>query len=1109
MRYEEYEKKIIRRAKVLKVLYRFRLAIILTVSAALLVSGSLIGTKGLVKEEETLAVSYHYGDELSYRSSAFLSNVSYEFSPFDVEEWSPEAPYLVGKYKMRSKGENSFSSYYYGQEQAFEILPKEVTATVAEDSLTYGELPTLKLEGLCYGDHFEETYTMSYSDKTEPKWTISPDHDSILIRSSSGADVTSNYAITIAPKELNILKKSLQISTGSANKTYDGTALKSEEFHIVSGSLVAGDSIELVDASSITNAGRKDNAQSFRITTGDGSDMTSHYDISLVPGNLTISKRPLSLATSDYEFTYDGTDKKNFMESMHLQGEDKPAEGEEVHCSYADQAPYVDAGEYVHAFQVKVVRGETDVTENYAITKNPGKTIIQKRALVLTSGSRTFDYDKEKRSVNEANIAEGYSLAEKDEFVVTSYPEPIDAGEYQNALQFSLLDKGTHADVAKNYEVTFNTGKITINPIALKVRVKPLTVTYDGKPHKNDFELIEGELVGEDTLVESVNPEQTNVGTYDNPDFDVVVKDEKGLDNTKNYVLSYEGKEECLTIQKRTLKIDVKSKEKTYDAKPMSASMAEDEVYYEVLEGTFAEKEYGVMTYVDEPPVVKAGKHPITRSFVIYHQLGEEKDPAKDSVVTSNYDLSYQEGKWDINKRAITLKTLDVERAYDRTSSIPADKKAYELVEDAGDGLVEGHHIETVGISCAGVNVGVYPYVIDESKLQILDEKNEDVTENYAVTYINNGKMTIVKRDTEVTLSDAKKTYDGKPLSSSKYTAKGLLEGDYYSFEGLPSITHVWESPTDNEPTGAKIFTSEDVDVTSNYNITKITKGKLEITKRNLTLRSCSLEKTFDGKAFEKSDKYDIINGTSLAEGDRIEVQSMRSYDNTYVHCVDTTNDFEVKIFNESDEDVTEDYDIKYNKGTIKIKQCELSLGLFSTSFLYDGLEHSVAFDEADLSAGSDKIYLSKGTIPAGMHLAVSVSSDAFIRPTTMGVHLDSFVITTDPGLEANEDDFHLTFEGQFSINSRPLTLETISGSKIYDETSFGEELSDEDFLWIAYGSLAPGDYIASFDRMEMIEIGTYDNSVSNLVIRNALGEDVTDCYNISTELGKVIIYEM
>lgn len=1194
MRYEEYEKKIIKKRKVWKFFFRFRVPLIITGVTIALVSGSLVGTKGVVIDKKTVYPTYIYGEGYEYESVSFLSDMAYEFAPIDSNEWTSTSPIRVGQYKMRSKSSNLFGSYYYGEVRTFEILPKEIDVEVMESSVTYGETPTIALE-LPFDDQLVDGYTFNIDgDLTTDKWNYTPDIGSLTIHDASGADVTNCYTLNVKPKDVDILPRTIAISTGSTSKIYDGAVLENQDFNITSGSLVPGDSIALISSPSIINVGSTTNEHAYHITNQDGFDMTSHYFIEQSSGSLVIEKRPITFKSEDYKYTYDG-EKHIFSLDDVKYSVEQLTNNQQVELAYANQADFLKVGKYTNSFSAKILDNGVDVSSNYDITYSFGETTIEKRSIKLRSGSDKVIYDASKHSYSEFEIVDG-SLAEKDEveIVVNEY---VDAGEYENKATFSIVDKQTKQDYTDCYDKGEEYGTLTVEKVDLVIKVESSTVTYDGLPHKNEYSLKEGELVGEDYIEVVKNEEYTNAGVYDKDEFEVTVKTKDKVDNTKNYNIKYENTKEALTIKEREISVSTLSKDKKYDGKSIISTLPEDSVPYKITEGTLAEGEYIDFKYTND--LTAAGKETIGSEISVYHQTGDEPDIEKDTKVSTNYKINVDSGSFEVQKRDITIETLDFEHVYDRVTTIPTDKKVFQIAE-GGDGLLEGHELKALSVTCDKEDVGEWDYKIDKASLKIEDDKSNDVTANYNVTWVNTGKVTITKRDVELTIAGKKKVYDGTPLTCDAYTQEGLLDGDKFTFEKLPSVTHVWEGKVENRPEKYDITKSDGTPVTKNYNVTIKKIGDLQIEQRKITLESPTLKKTYDGKAFSQTDPVTVTNN-SLASGDTIEVVSMLSKDNTYIHVKDAEkvkNTFEVKIKNseglnvtddyeitkkygtitidpreislrsnsiekvfdgqlaskdysvdlsngtlaegdkmtinsinsrdnnyvhvcEEDntytislnngagEDVISDYKITYDYGTIKITPCKITLSVFETYIVYDGTDHIFSYYEGNVGSGSGMIYISYGSLPGDFSLAatISVNASEMINAGTYQYTYDYAFSTSSPyGYEAS--DFNVTLTGKQEISTCVIVIQTLSGNKVYDGEPFGNGMSAEELFWISSGSLAGGDYISTYVLSSGTEVGSYVHMITGIVILNANGDDVTSNYSIYYLYGSVIIDE-
>ena len=1115
MLYDNYEKKIIKRAKIKKLIFRFRIPIFAVTFTAISAGGTILGTKGLVNDTQKLKNAYIYGEQYRYSSSAFLSSVDYEFADYDSEEWNKEAPTLVGKYKMRSKGKNSFSSYYYGKDQFFEIIPKDIVVTTKEDSLTYGEIPTIDIsKELVFGDYLDDGYTVSYSDKTLETWGITPNLETLKIYSSEGKDVTSCYNLKVKTKDVEILKKSISVSTGSTSKVYDGKSLSNGDFEIVQGSLVEGDSISLANKKEITNAQTVDNEQSYLITNGDGLDMTIHYAINLVPGTLDIKPQPITFTSTDYEYTYDGEDHRFSLDDVNYD-EDDIIGKQKVTLSYDNEDDIVAAGEYSNSFKAKILDGKVDVTSNYDITYEFGKTTINTRKISIRSNSETKTYDNKALSNSGYKITLG-TLASKDEVTVISAPEYTESGEYENDVTYAIVDKETGDDFTSSYEIDYTKGTLTVEPVELTISIIPQEIVYDGKPHQNEYVLSSGSLVGTDYLKVKTNEEKTEAGVYDNDSFEVdVLKLDKTLNND-NYNITYEGREEALKILKREIAITSISKEKLYDGISLRSGLTQGENVFKISSGSLATSEYIRFFYLND--AVNAGVTPIQSEIKIYHLTGQNEDPEVDIDVTSNYDITYFNGNYTINKRNITIKTIDASHPYNRDPSIP-DSISVVGVENVGDGIAPNQTVSNFGVSCDGIEVGVYSYDADPELLKIVDANDNDVTSNYNITFINSGKLTITKREINVTMLENSKIYDGTPFSSDKHSVTNLLEGDYLVFDGLPSVKHVNDGHVTNDPGSVQVLMSDTTDVSSNYHVNYVNNESIYIEPRPIEFKSADITKTFNGLPIDVNDEVIIkdLNDTTnlgLADGDSFEVVSLESRDNVedYVHVsqMPRNNIFVVKITNSEDEDVTSDYDINYDYGKITIKPCPIKLGVYEHDVVYDGVSHGFTFNEAEFTTTSHDIYIKEGTVPENYHIGGSVTIENMLDAGFYDEYETNFIVdySTAP-YGYVEGDFKITIpSSNQTISKRPITISTLAGSKIYDGNKFGYGLDDEDMFWISYGSLAEGHTINSYELEELVDVGVYNHIIQKIIIHDANGNDVTKNYAINYLYGQVTIYE-
>ncbi|MBQ3467163.1 MAG: hypothetical protein IJH21_02440, partial [Oscillospiraceae bacterium] len=124
------------------------------------------------------------------------------------------------------------------------------------------------------------------------------------VTDEDGNDVTDQFAVSLQSAELRILPAPLTISTGSAEKAYDGTALTAPETEITG--LQGRDRISVLATGTLTEPGSTQNTCEINW----GETKPSNYQVSLEPGTLQVSANAAQvvLRAADASKTYDGTE---------------------------------------------------------------------------------------------------------------------------------------------------------------------------------------------------------------------------------------------------------------------------------------------------------------------------------------------------------------------------------------------------------------------------------------------------------------------------------------------------------------------------------------------------------------------------------------------------------------------------------------------------------------------------------------------------------------------------------------------------------------------------------------------------------------------------------
>lgn len=1109
MKYSDYEKKIYSLTKVLRFTYLYRAVFIAATAVTAVSIVTLVTTKGIVSNDyEGFKTEYVYGEVASPSTGAFMSDASFEYCLDGNERWTDEVPTLVGTYYARAKSRNNYGSYYYGKSQKFSITKKTIKVSVVPSSITYGEDIKVSTDSLPFDDKLE-TYQVNIENKESASWNVTP--TSVQIKNADGVDVSSCYNFVPETKKVKILKRPLSITSKDATKEYDGNPLSCNEFDIVSGSLCAGDKIIATSDSSASSIGKVvDNKLSYKIVDTNGLDMTNHYDIDKKYGKLKILERNITIASRDKNYTYNG-EVQGFSTSDIEIEDGSLITGEVASYTPCDQSEFIASNVYDNDFEVKILSGSTDVTEFYNITKIVGSTTIDPRPITIRSNSSAKTYDGNSIFNSGYEIVSG-SLASKDKLTVSNYTTATDAGVYENALTYSIRDKYTDENFTSSYLIEEENGSLSISKRNISLKLDKVDIVYDGLDHKNKVVVTSGTLASGDSIVPLGGTSVFHAGTYSNVDITYDIQNSSGASVLHNYNVNFDesSRVNSITISKRNLGIKILDQHKIYDGLTF-AEMPEMPGYYEVTSGSLPASgtDEIYFRYLNDDKNYSETPYNVESELIIYnnHLSGSPVD------VTSDYNISFTNGTFKIDKRPLTIRTIDCEYVYDRKGHIPDN---IQTIQADNLDLPFGHMVSGEIVTCDEIDAGNYSYTVDWSNVRIFDGNHEDVTDNYDITFINSGQVHIKQRPVTITLIKNSKIYDGQPFSSDEYTTNGnLLEEDYPVFYGLPTVTHTPEenhylgiSPeiVPNIPTGVPpydILMANGTVVTTNYDVNLVSEN-IFIEPRPITVESPSMTKTFDGLPFGESDIQ--VTG-DIVPGETIEFINVRS--ESARHVADSgQNTFEVIIRNGDGVDVTLDYDITFVYGTLTINKCPITLSLLQDDVEYDGQDHAFSSASTKVTSSSSPTYISAGALPETYHLYASWESlEAMIDAGQYSIHTafePHISFTSDRDSDVTADDFAVSYvDCVRTIAKRAITISSMSGSKEYDGTAFptGETIS--------MGSLAPNHRI-EYEHVDGLSAicEDADNPIGKPHIYDLSDNEVTSNYSISYKYGKVTIYE-
>ena len=309
-------------------------------------------------------------------------------------------------------------------------------------------------------------YTLTYSDDVVNVGTVKVTVKGI---GNYTGEFTKKYQIT--PREYTV-------TTDSANKTYDGTALTAGG-HV--NGLAEGETVIFKTTGSQINEGTSDNTYELkfegtavRTNYKHGKDSIGQLKVtkkSIVPDgpNTPDDKKTGIQVTKPDDTMYNGKEQKN-----------KPV----VRDTKRD-VKLVEDTDYTLSYTAAVNAGTVTVTitgiGNYEGTVNTSYEITP-RKVTMTSADDTKVYDGNaltKKKVTESG--NGFVEGEGATYDVTG--SQTDVGFSNNTFSYTL-NKGT---LASNYTIETKEGKLEVTPLTDKVTVtitgEKDTAVYDGKTH--------------------------------------------------------------------------------------------------------------------------------------------------------------------------------------------------------------------------------------------------------------------------------------------------------------------------------------------------------------------------------------------------------------------------------------------------------------------------------------------------------------------------------------------------------------------------------------------------------------------------------------------------
>ena len=654
----------------------------------------------------------------------------------------------------------------------------------------------------------------------------------------------------------------LSITAEDANKTYDGQPLTQPDFTmegLVNGDTKENFTLSMTAESTITNAGSTPNVINTDTVKYNGGAIPSYYNVSYNPGTLTVNKASATVTITGVNKThvYDG--KQHEANGYNYSFTGKP---NEITISLKPNvlaiARRTDVGTTYMGLtkdSFTVTSANYDVTIKEVIDGYVTITPITEKQITITANSASKTYDGTPLTDGGSSFTEGV-LVKGDVLTAVVEGSATNVGdEGKNVVKSYKVMRGD-VDVTGNY--TFGNsidGKLTINKRKVTLKSADLSKTYDGTPLVNGKTALATEdgFVSGEGATYTFTGSQTVVGSSANA-FTYTLNEGT---NAGNYEVAKTEGTLTVTQNEKAITITANSHTWEYDGQAHS-----DGGYTVEYDGKTYKVEAGETATLPTGDVVKAkitktvtnvsdsaaGNNTIDE-LTIVNAAGEDTKGQYKTVTLIPGTLTITKRGAGEEKVKITAADNTVE--YDgqpHGAKLNAAGQIEVNVSYTTEYLAPGHKVQTVAIDGSQTAVGKYPKELVPSGAIIVDKNDNDVTENYVITYVP-GTLEIRKNETEIKVTANSHTweYDGQAHSDGGYTvnyngvdypvAAGefatLPTGDKVTATVDGSVTNVADSADDNNVvTNVTITNKTGTVVSDQYKTITRVNGGLKITRR-------------------------------------------------------------------------------------------------------------------------------------------------------------------------------------------------------------------------------------------------------------------------------------
>ena len=614
----------------------------------------------------------------------------------------------------------------------------------------------------------------TFNGKAEVKGTDAGTYD-MALKPEDFQNTNTNFAkvtFKIEDGQLVINKRNVTLTSETASKEYDGTALTRPVVAVTGDGFVDGEVAGIAAEGEVTHVSEGEVTNTITYTPVDGKFDADNYTITKKEGKLsitpldgvvvTIKGRTKTVTYNGEEHTAWQYDVISISDPLY---ETAPGKVPNFWNKNAKGASGTDAGTYFMGWKAEDFENTNTNFSNVTFVVTDGKLVINPRPVTLTSADLTKVYDGTPLKNGDAPVTEmsGTEKAFPDgeglDYTFTG--GQTDVGKSANTFTYKAKE-GTNPD---NYAITTEYGTLEVTPVTdrvtVKIKGKTDSVMYDGKLHfvfgfdaesSNKLYNPNKDMWFNGTDVDMI-AEGTDAGTYN---MELEPGDFKNKsDNFTNvrFEVVEDGK---LEIKKRSVKLTSASDEKVYDGKPlMNETVA-------VGGDGFADGEGATYDFTGSQTDVGESDNLFT--FEVNANTNKDNYTFEVAIGTLKVNPVTDKVTVTVTEKSDTVTYDGMPHTVSGYASMTADNPLYDVENDVQE-------TPNAAWAANGTDAGEYPLGIEAG-----DFKNTNGNFTNVKFVVVDGKLTITPAPVTLQAPIQSKTYDGTPLEATQF-GHSYLEG--------------------------------------------------------------------------------------------------------------------------------------------------------------------------------------------------------------------------------------------------------------------------------------------------------------------------------------------